>query len=404
MYLIWIRAHGLGNPGANSMPQCQIRRLFSLISQITAPGQQLSALWIDTLCVPVSSKHYRKISISRLRHTYKQATKVLILDRRLIQVQSTNVCEAVCHVLCCDWMSRLWTLQEGLLPRLEDLYVQFENSAMPMVSLCRNDSAKPMSHIVENKLRGYLSSRFLEHDPYGGLEGEESLRDRPYTKLLALMRDLHSRRTTKAEDEPICIATLMNIDLAAFKELPTMEDVYRSIRQLPRNLIFASGPRLQTPGFRWAPSTFLEQPIDSFRIPAGMTVLGLPTSKGFDFMALSVTLLDPLTIRQHGPAFVIEFPGGSFSFLPDFTSYSEWESLSIKNPAIIMDDPRHGNRNGAVIVEVTDATRYGRSMCGSYRLPGYIVPVSRRSSPAFRNTCFETVRGQIPLQMNWYVD
>lgn len=47
-----------------------------------------------------------------------------------------------------------------------------------------------------------------------------------------------------------------------------------------------------------------------------MTVLGLPTSKGFDFMALSVTPLDPLTIRQHGPAFVIEFPGGSFpSFL-----------------------------------------------------------------------------------------
>lgn len=69
-----------------------------------------------------------------------------------------------------------------------------------------------------------------------------------------------------------------------------------------------------------------------------------------------------------------------------------------------MDDPRHGNRNGAVIVEVTDATRYGRSMCGSYRLPGYIVPASRLSSPAFRNTCFEMVRGQIPLQMNWYVD
>ena len=68
------------------MPGCQISRLSSLVDKVS-PGHD-TALWIDTLCVPVHSKRHRKLSISRLRTTYKQAAKVLILDRQMLQVMN----------------------------------------------------------------------------------------------------------------------------------------------------------------------------------------------------------------------------------------------------------------------------------------------------------------------------
>lgn len=213
--------------------------------------EQIPALWIDTLCVPVHSKPHRKMAISRLRDTYKRASKVLILDRRLFEIHSTSIQEAVCHLLCSDWMSRLWTLQEGLLPKRENLHVQFQDNAVPVAALLYNESAKPMSDIVEAKLRTYLSSLFLARYQFGTPEdGHESFGRNLHTRIFALMQNLQRRRTTRSEDEPVCIATLMGIDLEKFEGMPSMEDIYRSLDGLPRTLIFANGPRLTT---TWIP-------------------------------------------------------------------------------------------------------------------------------------------------------
>lgn len=39
-----------------------------------------------------------------------------------------------------------------------------------------------------------------------------------------------------------------------------MEDIYRLLSAIPTVTLFYYGPRLQTPGMRWAPGTFLNQP------------------------------------------------------------------------------------------------------------------------------------------------
>lgn len=386
------------------MPCCQIRRIAGLIDQVSQ-GQD-PALWIDTLCVPVHSKRHRKLSISRLRTTYKQAAKVLILDRQLLQVQSTNVCEAVCQALCSDWMSRLWTLQEGLLPDFDSLYIQYQDRPVLVKSLCGDGSPMPMPYIVENRLRDLLSSMFLDRGEFRNLKDQENLRGQQDSMMLTLMRNLQRRRTTKAEDEPICIATLMDIDLGKFERMPSMEDIYRYLFRLPRNLIFAGSPRLKTPGFRWAPSTFLEQPITGFKVPGGtLSTLGLATGNDFDFMALSVSLSNPITIQRGHTAYIIEFPGGQKEvfFLPDFQPVPDLQEVSVQKPAIVMGD-QAGFSQDAVLVEVTDDSRYGRSMHGSYRLAGYIVQMDRSSPSHFPGTHFETVKGEHPLNMNWYVD
>lgn len=368
--------------------------------------EQIPALWIDTLCVPVHSKPHRKMAISRLRDTYKRASKVLILDRRLFEIHSTSIPEAVCHLLCSDWMSRLWTLQEGLLPKRENLHVQFQDNAVPVAALLYDESTKPMSDIVEAKLRTYLSSLFLARYQFGTPEdGHESFGRNLHTRIFALMQNLQRRRTTRSEDEPVCIATLMGIDLERFEGMPSMEDIYSSLDGLPRTLIFADGPRLTTAGFRWAPSTFLEQPITGHRIPEGLTTRGLVTEKGFDFMADSIKLLDPLVIEQKRTAFMIEHPGGEKNvfFLPDFDGHSGFQRQTIENSGVVMGD-LVGHSQPAVIVSITDDRRYGRLMEGSYRLGGYIVYMNRASAANFGRLHFETIRGDYPLRQNWVVD
>jgi hypothetical protein len=62
---------------------------------------------------------------------------------------------------------------------------------------------------------------------------------------------------TVAADEPICIATLLGLELDDFQGNPTMEAIYRSLNQVPSQLLFVLGPRLDVPGRRWAPSTLM---------------------------------------------------------------------------------------------------------------------------------------------------
>jgi hypothetical protein len=148
--------------------------------------------------------------------------------------------------------------------------------------------------------------------------------------MLAMMQNLQRRRTTKREDEPICIATLMNIDLTRFEGTPSMEDIYRALYRLPRNLIFAPSPRLNTPGVRWTPSTFLEQPITATRTNF-LDAFGCAERNGFDFKVICIKLRDSLVIERNNKAYIVEFPNGEKDvfFLPDFTDYPNFSQHHI---------------------------------------------------------------------------
>jgi hypothetical protein len=97
-----VKLQGLGNSSANSLPSCQIKLLASYMSSF---GDVRPALWLDTLCIPVS-EHYRKfreLAIERIRETYMNVKYVLVVDRRLRLVPS-DLCEQRLQLLCSEWM------------------------------------------------------------------------------------------------------------------------------------------------------------------------------------------------------------------------------------------------------------------------------------------------------------
>ncbi|EXJ76567.1 uncharacterized protein A1O5_01075 [Cladophialophora psammophila CBS 110553] len=86
----------------------------------------------------------------------------------------------------------------------------------------------------------------------------------PQPRLLAVALALSGRTTSWRTDEAISVATLLGVGL---DEVLTADDdgEQRWLALLPAlqnllspSVIFMRGPKLTSPGFRWAPSTFLD--------------------------------------------------------------------------------------------------------------------------------------------------
>ena len=78
--------------------------------------------------------------------------------------------------------------------------------------------------------------------------------------MAAIQRMLPFRATTKATDEAICLGSLLNLDIQRILSAPEaarMETLWSEMPNIPPDVIFWIGPKLQKKGFRWAPSTFL---------------------------------------------------------------------------------------------------------------------------------------------------
>jgi hypothetical protein len=172
----------------NNLPQCQLEDIDQLISRlpknigrgmwafdtlcalmsqllwrigiIKYPTSGDRLFWLDTLCIPSPGKvqdddpehtRLRMKAINMMDLIYAGASQVLVLDSELRQIRGGNqqvrtvgegllhqcfvnlevperrrLNEVLAHVLCCNWMGRAWTLQEGVLAR--DCILQLADS------------------------------------------------------------------------------------------------------------------------------------------------------------------------------------------------------------------------------------------------------------------------------------
>lgn len=312
---VW--ADGLGNPKSLAVARCQLLRLRRLMDRMYGQtfrwydGTEICEkrrlhIWVDSLLVPIAmrstaaddldfdsrpdviqSLELYKLAMGKMREVYAKATYVLVLDSALCRLRYSEMdaVEAIVRVHTSRWVRRLWTYQEAALA--EKLLIQFADQAIDYRDLAQAAKAGYLDP-MRRRLCAPIVFKWMELRSYRGRQdtGGIDLEALPYT--------MHYRRATDRSDQPICAATLLDLDtaqVAAGKDMSArMATFWRllseSDRMLPDNIIFNLMPRLTMPGFRWAPSLLAFGKANTQRImfvpdlakPARLTPEGLVVS------------------------------------------------------------------------------------------------------------------------------
>ena len=249
---VW--SDGLGSTTEDGLPACQINRLAALVRRLVPSG----AFWMDALCIP-ERRDVRKRAIGLMARTYRQAQAVLVIDAgiRCCSV-SAPLEERLLRVLSSGWMQRLWTLQEGLLAH--KLVFEFSDGLAAIEELI------PVGDDLLDVLLTSLASeifRLTKYKKSGSPAGPADF------GLGDVAHAVRWRGTSKGEDETLAISGLLDIDAFELVSLPPaqrMKTLLLRVRRLPRNIIFTLGPKLDEPGFRWAPRTLMSGRSSSMAI------------------------------------------------------------------------------------------------------------------------------------------
>ena len=259
---VW--SDGMGNANANSLPTCQLLRLHRMACALYGGfGEGHSKIWIDSLLVPVKKGREKRLALSQMCDYYRAAERVLVLDSDLLH--ASKMCtkeELIARIFLSTWMRRLWTLEEGILS-FKNLEFQFCDGTVSMSDL--NDQSQFMKSTtgIGEVLHGNMLAFVPELADYYLRPADSSERQRPI--MAKLLPALEYRLTTKAVDEPLCIAHIFGLDAS---RLVVIDDAHlRMVRLLeifgehqalfPRRFLFTKEPKLQFDGFRWAPTSFM---------------------------------------------------------------------------------------------------------------------------------------------------
>ncbi|KAF3161280.1 hypothetical protein EYR41_008117 [Orbilia oligospora] len=292
---VW--SDGLGNVSANSIPECQVRRLKGLIDrlyEISPPKSSFSGffkkkknkdigLWLDTLCIPLE-KDYRKLAIKKMVDTYGKCDRVLMIDAELTQISMDQIPkrELLIRIAGSNWMRRMWTLQEAAL-NIEHLYVQFADGVLEY-----HDEAVTLTRAWERRKWAYEAidtDAGVHNYEFAAMHGaytKDNWRSAGQSAGLALS-GFAGRNTTKPGDVYLCLGGMMDLDVMEIIKTPEderTEKILTMMKYYPKSIIFSPGPKVDMPGYGWACQTFWKSKILSSAFsdamnPAEMTEKGL---------------------------------------------------------------------------------------------------------------------------------
>ena len=298
---VW--SDGMGNPWANEIPCCQAEHLQLCIASISkSSGHSDVPIWIDTLCVPLTPKSARNAAIRTMHKVYSAASVVLVLTQELENCPlPPTTDETLLRIAQSKWMTRLWTMQEGILAK--ELAFQFQDRAIHYEYLSDQHTqsflgATDASHMFSSKADRMISSSLTFS------KESESRMDR----LRSLWFAIRHRTTSKAKDQAICIAILCDLDVSpilAGSGVDPMIAFWREFEEIPLSILWTNGPRFLVDSMRWAPQSLLDP--STWAIPPSRTSdAALVSSKGLRFSGVEAIAFPGIGHPKHDDS-LIEF-------------------------------------------------------------------------------------------------
>jgi hypothetical protein len=202
-------------------------------------------------------REMRKRAIGLMAETYRSAETVLVIDQSIRSCSILgSIEEKLLRILCSGWMQRLWTLQEGTLAqklvfKFSDGFYSFEE-LLPteeddLVDPLIIELASELFRLQKNRLQGWS------------------------LKIADVVKALTWRTTSRASDETLAIAGLLNVDaykLAQLEPKSRIRHFLIEVRELPSDIIFMI-PKLHAENFHWAPATLIAK--KNFHLSFGKT-------------------------------------------------------------------------------------------------------------------------------------
>lgn len=268
------------------MTPCRVRRLLDTIQpELSAsPKKRITNFWLDTLCVPQDAqyKDSKRQAIDSIPEVYGRSRIVLVLDDLLLQAESHESSTILgIRILACEWMRRVWTLQEAARGTLKPRRLVF----------CVGDGYKVFDDILKDlenepwQLSAMVLEALKARLIFGaGAESEEVMQSPAvFDRLLTT---LTYRGCSFAEDEAPCIAAILRSTLGPetskqLEKIPwylredekqvvqsqpefelfvagkRMTQLFLQLRQFPLSLLFCEGLRVNEAPFRWLPYSFI---------------------------------------------------------------------------------------------------------------------------------------------------
>ncbi|KAK1701154.1 hypothetical protein BDP55DRAFT_11168 [Colletotrichum godetiae] len=308
---VW--SEGMGNPSANALPFCQLAYVqhrammaYQVVEEKETDGskdgsgiliqtkpkiRQLN-IWIDTMCCPATPGYGKNLCLSMMREIYSNANVVMVRSAVLealnigdiVRDPSKGVMDVASQVYLSPYMRRMWTLQEAVLAGAsrargigDRLCLSFADGILLLESIINLLKQAPrqealLAYRFMAEFRDLSTHMWQLRDDDDGKPMKHSLKGFDFF-LNMLTVALKYRNVTVASDEVICLATLLNLRINSTKgvvplighgETPEegMCELWRRLQalggSLPSDLIFSSIPRVQAPGYRWAPATVVQ--------------------------------------------------------------------------------------------------------------------------------------------------
>jgi hypothetical protein len=235
---------------------------------------------------------------------YKSATKVLVLDRRLLEASTRDMSpeEIGLRVMCSAWARRLWTLQEGSFQ--SRVYYKFKDALHMYANLNKQIQKE---HAFPHRRRTVLGDHFLNavlNDPPNCQSFISPLQSQAHKALSCAwprisaffkemnityqqpdpswlpgaqlnpllqitvpraIRTVMSRTTSKLDDECLVFSSLVHWwsgSAAKLVHTPAEErykEFFTSFGVVPCQIIFLNQKRYEERGSRWIPRSLLSQ-------------------------------------------------------------------------------------------------------------------------------------------------